>query len=92
MCSGSEAGSYSKLIDFVTLNSRRESNKEEASAARQMHLAQQLVKLMIRLKIVQLPREAAKAPLPLLLFTPYLWFKLSWLTNPVLPDSFPLQS
>ena len=31
MCSGSEAGSYLRLIDFcASLNSRRESNKEEA--------------------------------------------------------------
>ena len=29
MCSGSEAGSYLRLIDFVSLNSRLESNKEE---------------------------------------------------------------
>jgi hypothetical protein len=29
MCSSSEAGSHSKLIDFVSLNSRLESNKEE---------------------------------------------------------------
>ena len=28
MCSGSEAGSYSRLIDFVSLNSRLESHKE----------------------------------------------------------------
>jgi len=31
MCSGSEAGSYVRLIDFcVSLNSRLESNEEEA--------------------------------------------------------------
>ena len=29
MCSGSEAGWYSRLIDVVSLNSRLESNKEE---------------------------------------------------------------
>jgi len=29
MCSGSEAGSYLKLIDFVSLNSRLDSDKEE---------------------------------------------------------------
>ena len=29
MCSGSEAGSYLRLIDFVPLNSRLESNQEE---------------------------------------------------------------
>ena len=29
MCSGSEAGSYSRPIDFVPLNSRLESNQEE---------------------------------------------------------------
>ena len=29
MCSGSEEGSYLSLIDFVSLNSRLESNKEE---------------------------------------------------------------
>ena len=29
MCSGSEEGSYLRLIDFVSLNSRRESRKEE---------------------------------------------------------------
>jgi len=28
-CSGSEAGSYLRLIDFVSLNSRFENNKEE---------------------------------------------------------------
>ena len=28
MCSGSEEGSYLRLTDFVSLNSRRESNKE----------------------------------------------------------------
>ena len=27
MCSGSEAGSYLRLIDFVSLNSRLDSNK-----------------------------------------------------------------
>ena len=31
MRSGSEAGSYFKLIDFVSLNSRLESNKERES-------------------------------------------------------------
>jgi len=34
MCSGSEAGSYVRLIDFVlctSLNSRLESNKEEGT-------------------------------------------------------------
>jgi len=30
MCSGTEAGSYLRLIDCVSLNSRLESNKEEA--------------------------------------------------------------
>ena len=29
MCSGSKAGSYFRLIDFVSLNSRLESNEEE---------------------------------------------------------------
>jgi len=29
MCSGSEEGSYFRLIDFLSLNSRLESNKEE---------------------------------------------------------------
>jgi len=29
MCSGSEAGWYLRLIDFVSLNSRLESHKEE---------------------------------------------------------------
>ena len=29
MCTGSEAGSYFRLIDIVSLNSRLESNKEE---------------------------------------------------------------
>ena len=29
MCSGSEAGSYLRLMDFVSLNSRLESNEEE---------------------------------------------------------------
>ena len=29
MCSGSEAGSYLRLMDFVSLNSRLESSKEE---------------------------------------------------------------
>ena len=29
MCSGSEAGSYLRLIDIVSLNSRLECNKEE---------------------------------------------------------------
>jgi len=29
MCSGSEAGSYLRLIDFVSFDSRLESNKEE---------------------------------------------------------------
>jgi len=29
MCSGSEEGTYLRLIDFVSLNSRLESNKEE---------------------------------------------------------------
>ena len=29
MCSGSEAGSYLRLVDFVSLNSRLEGNKEE---------------------------------------------------------------
>jgi len=33
MCSGSEAGSYFRLIDFLSLNSRRESNKEEGTLA-----------------------------------------------------------
>ena len=29
VCSGSEAGSYVRLIDFVSLNSRLESNREK---------------------------------------------------------------
>ena len=29
LCSGSESGSHSRLIDFVSRNSRLESNKEE---------------------------------------------------------------
>ena len=29
MCSGSEAGSYLRLIDYVSLNARIESNNEE---------------------------------------------------------------
>ena len=29
LCTGSEAGSYLRLIDIVSLNSRRESNKEK---------------------------------------------------------------
>ena len=30
MCSGSKEGSYLRLIDFLSLNSKLESNKEEA--------------------------------------------------------------
>jgi hypothetical protein len=33
MCSGSEAGSYLRLIDFVSLNYRLESNREEDEEA-----------------------------------------------------------
>jgi len=36
MCSGSEAGSDSRLIDFVSLNSRLESNKEEEDLLRSL--------------------------------------------------------
>jgi len=34
MCSGSEAGSYLRRIDFVSLNSRLESNEEEEGMGR----------------------------------------------------------
>jgi len=34
MCSGSEEGSYLRLIDFLSLNSRLESNKEEEEGTR----------------------------------------------------------
>ena len=34
MCSGSEEGSYLRLLDFVSFNSRLESNKEEGRKAR----------------------------------------------------------
>ena len=37
--SGSEAGSYSRLIDFVSLNSRLESHKEEERRARMRRAA-----------------------------------------------------
>ena len=36
MCSGSKEGSNLRLIDFVSLNSRLESNKEEEEGSRQI--------------------------------------------------------